>query len=139
MAMMGPGLRARFTDTMLTTASPSRLLTMLFDRLCRDCTEAAAALRHGDLAGAHRELVHAQDIVVALRDALDPIAWPAARELRTLYGYVLEQLTSANLTKDAARVDTCLQILEPLRDAWHTASRTAGSAETAPAAAALAR
>ena len=138
MVMMGPGLRARFTETMLTTASPSRLLTMLYDRLHRDLTEAGEALGRGDWAGAHRPLVHAQDIVIELRTALDPTVWPAANEMRQLYTYLLDTLCSANASKDAGRVTACLRIVEPLRDAWHQAERVAGDG-AAPGISALAR
>jgi len=130
--MMGPGLRARFTETMLTTASPARLLVMLYDRLHRDLVEAGDALGRGDWPAAHNRLVHAQDIVVELRAALDPDVWPAATQLRQLYGYVLDQLCAANIGKDPTKLATCLRVIEPLREAWHAASRSAG--EPRPAA-----
>lgn len=114
--------RAQYTREAVTTASPARLLIMLYDRLVRDLVTAEAALAEDDIAKASSELVHAQQIVLELRTSLDLDVWDGAAGLADLYTYLHSELVAANLQKDSARVTTCREILEPLRDAWRQAA-----------------
>lgn len=125
--MYAAAARARFVDQTLETASPAKQLTMLYDRLCLDLARAEQAQHDGNRPEAHRELVHAQDIVAALLDALDS-TWEGAESLAALYRYLLTELVSANVAGDAERTASCLRLVEPLRDAWHEAARTASVA-----------
>jgi flagellar protein FliS len=114
--------RAQYTREAVTTASPARLLIMLYDRLIRDLVTAETALSAGDIAKASSELVHAQQIVLELRTSLDLDAWDGAAGLADLYTYLHTELVGANLDKDTTRVTTCREIIEPLRDAWRDAA-----------------
>lgn len=125
MAMTAQAMRARYAADSVATASPARLLTMLYDRLVRDLTLAEAAIAAGDREAAHNELVHAQEIVQELHASLDVDAWDGGPGLAQLYTFVLAELVAANVAKDAGRVAGCRQIIEPLRDAWHQAAQEA--------------
>lgn len=114
--------RAQYTREAVTTASPARLLVMLYDRLVRDLVTAESALGGGDIAKASSELVHAQQIVLELRTSLDLEAWDGAAGLADLYTFLHNELVSANIGKDVARVVSCREIIEPLRDAWRDAA-----------------
>ena len=114
--------RAAYTRDAVQTASPAKLLVMLYDRLVRDLVAGENALRAGDNGTASSELVHAQQIIAELRTSLDLTAWDGARGLNELYGFLYSELVGANLRKDAARVATCREIVEPLRDAWRSAA-----------------
>lgn len=114
--------RAQYTREAVTTASPARLLIMLYDRLVRDLVTAETALTTGDNAKASSELVHAQQIILELRTSLDLDTWDAAAGLADLYTYLHSELVSANLDKSATRVTTCREIIEPLRDTWRQAA-----------------
>lgn len=127
-------LRRRFEQDAIATASPARLVTMLYDRLVRDLHMAEAALAESNVAEASAQLMHAQDIVTELRSSLDVTAWAGARDLSRIYGFLLTELISANVRKDVAKVVSCRGLVEPLRDAWHQAASLATS--TAPLAAA---
>ena len=113
--------RARFVDHSLDTAPPARRLTLLYDRLVLDIARGEKALREGDRASAHGQLLHAQDIVTALADALDT-SWVGTAGLASLYDYLARELIQANVTMDADRAATCRELVEPLRDAWHSAA-----------------
>ena len=41
-----------------------------------------------------------------------------AADLSDLYAYVTLRLTQANLKNDAAALDECCRLMQPLRDAW---------------------
>jgi flagellar protein FliS len=114
--------RAQYTREAVTTASPARLLIMLYDRLVRDLVTAEAALTGGDVAKASNELVHAQQIILELRTSLDIDAWDGAAGLADLYTFLHSELVGANLDKSLARVTSCREIIEPLRDTWRQAA-----------------
>ena len=114
--------RARYAADAVRTASPARLLTMLYDRLVRDLVMAHQAVTDADVAGAHGQLVHAQQIVLELRSSLDVTAWSGAPGLAALYDFLHQELVAANVHKDAGRIASCREIVEPLRDAWHEAA-----------------
>jgi len=116
--------RNRYAQDSVTTASPARFVTMLYDRLLRDLTSAEVALSGRDLEAAHHQLVHAQDIVQELANSLDLSVWPAGEGLAQLYAWLLEQLLEANVTKNVEVVTACRGVVEPLRDAWHEAANT---------------
>lgn len=125
MAMTAQAMRARYAADSVGTASPARLLTMLYDRLVRDLTLAEAAIAASDREAVHNELVHAQEIIHELHASLDVDAWDGGPGLAQLYTFLLAELVAANVAKDAGRVAGCRQIIEPLRDAWHQAAQEA--------------
>jgi flagellar protein FliS len=114
--------RSRYTADAVQTASPARLLIMLYDRLVRDLVTAEAAARSGDDDTMSRELMHAQEIVLELRTSLDVTVWEGARGLSDLYTWLHAELMAANIKREPARIATCLGIIEPLRDAWRQAA-----------------
>lgn len=116
-------LRDRYVQDAIHTASPARLLIMLFDRLCLDLEIAETALEERDLATASDRLVHAQDITLELQASLDTTAWAGAVQLAQIYAFLFRRLIDANVAKDAAVVAECRRIVEPLRETWHAASR----------------
>ena len=118
-------IRNRYVGTSVDTASPARLVTMLYDRLVRDLTTAEAALAGADLEGASNALIHAQEIVWELAAGLDPTKWSGGPALAALYQFMLSELLDANVKKDAAKVAVVRDLVEPLRDAWHQAAELA--------------
>lgn len=119
-------VRSAYASDKVTTSS-ERLVTMLYDRLVRDLVAAEQAIVDRDVESSNHELQHAQAILIELLHALDVKAWPAAKELSTLYSWLLEQLLQANVRKDADQVRHCRELIEPLADAWHQAAARAGS------------
>ncbi|HYH51553.1 MAG TPA: flagellar export chaperone FliS [Acidimicrobiia bacterium] len=115
-------IRNRYVGASVDTASPARLVTMLYDRLVRDLVTAEAALAGSDFEGANNALVHAQEIIWELAAGLDPTKWSGGPALAALYQFMLEELLNANVKKDAAKVSSVRELVEPLRDAWHQAA-----------------
>ncbi|MEN3361788.1 MAG: flagellar secretion chaperone FliS [Mycobacteriales bacterium] len=126
MTMTNPAaMRARYLADAVTTASPGRLIVMLYDRLVLDLSRAEAAIRGGDRAGSADRLLHAQEILLELRTSLDVTAWSGAPGLARLYSFLITELIGANVRPDADRVARCRALLEPLRDAWRDAVHAA--------------
>ncbi len=114
--------RNRYLDDSVMTASPARLLVMLYDRLVLDLGQAEEALRAGDRETGSDRLCHAQDIILELRGSLDVTAWEGGPGLASLYGFVFSELVRANVKADADVTASCRTLLEPLRDAWREAA-----------------
>jgi flagellar protein FliS len=115
-------IRNRYVGDSVTTASPGRLVTMLYDRLVRDLVTAEAALAAADLEAANNNLIHAQEIVWELAAGLDPTRWSGGPALAALYQFMLAQLLQANVGKDADKVVSVRNLVEPLADAWRQAA-----------------
>jgi len=127
-------IRNRYVGTSVDTASPARLVTMLYDRLLRDLSTAEAALAGSDLEGANDALIHAQEIVWELAAGLDVTKWSGGPALASLYQFMLSELLDANVKKDAAKAASVRALVEPLADAWHQAAEVAAAAPPAFAA-----
>ena len=123
--MTAPHLRDRYLQDSINTASPGKLLVMLYDRLVLDLAKAEEALLSEEREKANDLLNHAQEIVLELRVSLDVEAWSGAPGLASLYGYLLTELIGANIARDADRVAGCRTLVEPLRDAWREAAALA--------------
>lgn len=107
-------------ETGTLDASPHKLIQMLFDGLQDTIARARGALAAGQLDVKARAIAHAARIVEeGLKAALDLQAGgQIAADLHALYGYMALRLTHANLHNDAAALDECTRLLEPVRSAW---------------------
>lgn len=117
----------------ILSASPAKLLTMLYDRLLLDLARAESAqlAEHWDIA--RENLLHAQDIVAELAGSLRIEAWDGADNLLGIYNYAGTALMNANLYRNVALTRECITLLEPLRQSWHEAAAMppAGATTTA--------
>jgi flagellar secretion chaperone FliS len=126
--MSAASLRARYMGDAVTTASPQRLLVMLYDRLALDLERAQVALAQGDRQEVSAQLQHAQEIVLELHSSLQVDAWEGGPRLAALYTWLHSELVQANVKADRNRVSSCLQVVEPLRDAWRQAAASLAAA-----------
>lgn len=127
--------RARYAQDGQASMSKPQILVALYERLVRDLVTAETAIETKDFEAASRNLQHAQDIVLALEDALDRDAWAAADQLGALYSFVYQELLTANLRKDARLVATCRSLIEPLAETWKEAALAVAVGTPLPAAA----
>lgn len=125
---MNTKVRDRYVSDSVTTASPGRLLTLLYDRLILDLVNAEEALKASQHHDASGHLLHAQDIVNELLSSLDVTKWSGGPGLQQIYLFVIRELIAANVRKDVAKVESVRSLLEPLRDAWHAAARATAAA-----------
>ncbi|MBO3664610.1 flagellar export chaperone FliS [Microbacterium stercoris] len=123
--------QARYRDEAILSASPERLVTMLYDRLMLDLERGEAAQRAGEWHEANAQLQHAQAIVAELTSSLTD-AWAGSADLRSIYVFLTTTLIGANIGRDAERTRACRDLVAPLRDAWHAAAQSVADA-AAPA------
>jgi len=114
--------RSQYNRDAVLSASPVRLLTMLYDRLLLDLGRAEAAQAAENWPVASENLLHAQAIVSELSSTLNVDAWDGGEGLMALYTYVSTALINANIYRDVERTRESIAILEPLRQTWHEAA-----------------
>lgn len=112
-------------ETDVQSASPHRLVAMLFDGVFDAMNQAIQAIQMGHVEVKGRALSRAVRILdEGLRAGLDLSAGPLAADLRELYGYVCMRLTQANLHSDLAAIEEAQRLLAPVRDAWNAIAQT---------------
>jgi len=97
-------------------------LTMLYDALELDLRRADTAFEADDLKAINDNLVHAQAIILTLRDTIKPELWDGAPRLIALYDFFLAELLGANLTKDRKRAAGVTELIGRVGDAWRKAA-----------------
>ena len=109
------------TDTAVDSASPHRLVAMLFEGFFDACSQARGHIRGGNVEQKCRSLGRATRIVdEGLKARLDlRSGGKLAQDLHDLYAYVAVRLTHANLQNDEAAVEECQQLLRPIESAWN--------------------
>ena len=105
------------------TASPGKLVLMLFDGYLRFTTAAVKSFEETDLTkkneGINNNLIKAQNIVTELQSSLDmSVPGELPGTLYRLYDYVLHQLQQANLQKKPEPISEADKVIAELREAW---------------------
>ncbi len=114
-------LQNRYLGEAIETATPAARLGMLLDRLELDLQRADAAFDGGDLAAINDNLVHAQEILLALAGTLRIDVWEGAAQLAGLYYHLHGELLAANMAKDRDRLAKARPMVAQLAGAWRAA------------------
>jgi len=113
----------RYQALAAETASPQKLVLMLFDGALRFLAAAVAGSNDANLArrfeSFHVNLVKAQKVLRELQRVLDlENGGEFAARMFALYDYMIRQLEEANRNKDDKPIQAVEQLLLPIRDAW---------------------
>lgn len=126
--------KQQYLEQQVASASPERLLVLLYDRLLVDVDRAGVSQDADDWFAAGTHLTHAQWIVAELSGSLTDV-WEGADDLRGVYTYLTGRLIAANIERDRAITAECRDIVAPLRDAWReAAAATAGASHAVSSA-----
>ena len=115
---------ATYRDHAVTTASPAKLVVLIFQRLTLDLERALHALETDQ--SPHTHLIHAQDLLVALLDALDLDASEPAPPRANIYLTIHQNLITANIEKNPTLIRDNLDIITELTQAWTQAETQVG-------------
>lgn len=101
------------------TASPAKLVFMLYDKAIASLREAMMAIEAGDIEARWRANNRATEIISHLWTTLDmENGCEIAENLDRLFPFIMRQLTQIDLQNDPAPAKEVIAILEPLRDSW---------------------
>jgi flagellar secretion chaperone FliS len=107
-----------YRKSAILTASPGRLVVMLYDGARRFLSQAAVAMRNGDVTTTHVKLRRAENIILHLRDTLDLDQGQVAERLQAIYLFCNRHLNEARVERDPAKIDEVNSLLGELREAW---------------------
>lgn len=123
---MSIGAKAAFNQyrsMQITTASPEKLVVMLYDGAIKNIRIAEEALAEKNYVEANKAFIKAQDIINELASSLD-MSQEISANLYQLYDFVRRVLIEANIKKSSENLDPVKKILTDLRDAWAEVAKT---------------
>lgn len=108
----------QYQQTAVETASPERLIIMLYDGAVKFINQAKISMNEGNIEETNKALLKTQDIISELMIGLNMEIGEVAQNLYNLYDYFKRRLVEANTKKDIAILDEVLGHLVELRDTW---------------------
>ena len=131
---------SKYLTQQVMSASPAKLVFMLYERAISSLREAIAAIEAGDIEGRWKANNRAMEIITHLWSTLNTDdGGDIAQNLQRLFPFMTTRLTQVDLQNDPAPAEEVIQLLIPLRDAWqalasNAAEQPASGATAAPAA-----
>lgn len=103
----------------LMTASPARLVVMLYDRTIHCLNEAIKAIEAGDIERRWKFTKNANEIITHLAMTLDfEKGGQIALNLNDLYSFMLRTLVNVDVRNDPQPARDVIKLIEPLRESW---------------------
>lgn len=99
------------------TASPSKIILMLYDGAIKFCYMAQVAIDEKNIEKANLNIQKAQKIIVQLRVSLDT-KYPVSQEFDKVYDYIYRRLVEANMKKDNEILEEALKHIKTMRETW---------------------
>lgn len=123
-------------ESIVESASPHRLVLMLFDGARAAVSSASAHLRGRNIAAKCKAISQAIAIIDGgLKASLDlNVGGDLAKNLSDLYAYMTQRLLHANLNNDPAALEEVSKLLEQLGGAWETLAATPAAVAANPSA-----
>jgi flagellar protein FliS len=129
---MSYGLGA-YKKTSIHTASKEQILLMLYQAAIKNCKKAMEAIDEKNVARKGEFIGKLQDIVIELNNSLDfEVGGDLAKELSSLYDFMLFSSTQANIKIDKEPLEGVLEVLNTLYEGWSQAIKSI-RAEKGPA------
>jgi len=126
-----PNPYAQYRQNSVETASPTRLVVMLYDGAVRFLSQGLAAMQAGQHVQQSILIGKAQAIIAHLHDTLDTeIGSAFAQSLAKIYTALLATLTQANIEDSPKPVENAIEILRELRETWAEVDRQCRSKQT---------
>jgi len=108
-----------YKQNQVTTASPKKLVVLLYEGAIKALRLAELGLEENKLDLVNKNLIKAQDIISELLNTLDMDAGgEIAEQLASLYDYFLNELYQANVQKDNDKIVYVRKKMQELLDSW---------------------
>lgn len=112
---------ATYREREVRTASPGKLVVLVFDHILASLARARAAHKVNNVEQRIEAIAKARDGITELFATLDMDKGGAiAQQLRSLYAFALTQLADAGARFDDRKVERIAGIIAELRDAFAT-------------------
>ncbi|HHW24143.1 MAG TPA: flagellar export chaperone FliS [Clostridiales bacterium] len=120
----------KYVQQSITSLTAGEQLVLLLEKACLNISRAIDSIEKKDIETAHALLVKTQDIYYYLIESLD-MSFPISKNLLSLYNFIIEQLTEANIKKDAEILKRIQKLATELKDTWKQAEYLARVNNTA--------
>ena len=108
-----------YKKTSVNTASKEQILLMLYQAAIKNCKKAIEGIEKKDLKMKGEHIGKLQDIIIELSNSLDlEVGGEVAKELSSLYDYMMYATTQANIHIDASQLEGTLSVLTTLYRGW---------------------
>ena len=108
-----------YRRTNVITADPKRLILMCYEGAIETCKIGKQKIIEKDYEAKGRALTKAQDIINELMCSLDlEKGGTIAKNLNSLYNYMLRRIIHADVEKDIKAIDEVVGMLIELKSAW---------------------
>ncbi|OBU46193.1 flagellar export chaperone FliS [Photobacterium damselae] len=106
-------------NAQLASASPHRIIQMLYAGAIERLIQGKAAMEQGNIAMKCERLSKALDIIMSLRDCLSmEEGGDIANNLDSLYDYMIRQVSTANAENQPELIDEVITMLREIKSAW---------------------
>ncbi|ABR30424.1 flagellar biosynthesis protein FliS [Thermosipho melanesiensis] len=117
-----------YTEQMVKTASPAKLIEMLYQRAIELLDMSVESINKKDFINANEYIKKCQDIITELNLSLDmEKGGDIAKNLRSLYNYMFKVLVDANIKKDTSKIKEVREYLSELLETWREAMKNVGN------------
>lgn len=108
-----------YFENQVRTASPERIMIMLYDGAIRFLRQARQAMEQGERVEKLEKVSRAVAIITELSNTLDfEKGGEVAENLDGLYWFMIRELTRGNTRNDGNPIDVSENILLELREGW---------------------
>lgn len=119
-----------YKKTSVQTASKEQILLMLYQAAIKNCKKAMEAIENRDIAKKGEYIGKLQDIIIELSNSLDfEVGGDIAKELASLYDYIIYSTTQANIKIDNQPLEGVLNVLNTLYNGWTDAIKSLKATE----------
>jgi len=117
-----------YLENMIKTASPAKLVELLYQRAIELTEEAIELLDKKDYRSVNERAKKAEDIIMELNMSLDTEkGGEIAKNLRALYNYMFQRLLDGNVKKDKEAFKEVKGMLKELLETWREVMKKAGN------------
>jgi flagellar protein FliS len=118
-------LQKTYLEAEVLTASPVRLIEILFDLGMSTIENARACCRNGDIVGRGQLITKAVEILAELTNSLDfDAGGDLAKNYARLYDYCQRRLLEAHIKQSEPMLEEVQSLLGELREAWQAVVAT---------------
>ena len=113
---------SKYKQTSVLSASREQILLMLYEAAIKFTKLAIQAAEQKKIADRGQYILRAYDIVLELNATLDhKVGGEIAQQLESLYLFMMDQYTKANISGDPEYLKANVKVLENLYDGWKQA------------------
>lgn len=119
-SMYEPNAYNAYKTNSVNFASKEQLLLMLVEGAVKYAKIGRQAIADKNIEKSHKNIIRTQDIFYELMATLDITkASEWGQNLMSIYRFIVDKLTVANLKKDVKLMDEVIPLIENVRDTWN--------------------